>query len=159
MWLSHSAQSCPNLIFAQLPSSTWLFLVSDLPPFLSLSSPPPWLTAVLDKESAGHFEGKNNTVVDLEDGDSLLLPCNVLMKRKKTVTWLRYTLDSKVPELLTVDNTTYTSDDRVKMSYIYPNNWGLQIENMERKDSGSYVCQISTHPPLGLHTSVIVTGM
>ena len=124
------------------------------------SSSPSWLTTVLDNGSGGQFEGENNTLVELEDGGSLLLPCKVSsMQQRRTITWLRYTVDSMMPELLTVDNTTYTSDERVKVSYGYPNNWGLQIEKMTRKDSGLYACQISTHPPIGLHTSVTVRGI
>ena len=94
------------------------------------SSSPSWLTTVLDNGSGGNFEGEKNTLVELEDGRSLLLPCNVSMQQKRTNIWLRYTVESKMP----VDKTPYTSDGRVKLHYRYPNSWNLQIEKKTRKD-------------------------
>ena len=60
--------------------------------------------------------------------------------------------------MLTVGNTTYTRDTHISSSFSYPNNWGLRMQDVQKKDSGLYICQISTHPPLGLHTLVRVTG-
>ena len=74
------------------------------------------------------------------------------------VSWLRYTGARTIPDLLTVGNTTYTRDTHISSSFSYPNNWGLRMQDVERKDSGLYICQISTHPPLGLLTTVRVTG-
>ena len=31
------------------------------------------------------FEGENNTVVELEDGDNILLDCKVFLRKEKTV--------------------------------------------------------------------------
>ena len=63
-----------------------------------------------------------------------------------------------MPHLLTVGKTTYTGDSRVKASFRYPNNWMLEMKDVEPQDSGVYICQISTHPPKGLHTTVRITG-
>ena len=63
-----------------------------------------------------------------------------------------------MPDLLTVDKTTYTGDTRFKSFFSYPNNWRLEMKNVQKKDSGLYVCQIATHPPVGLHTVVRVRG-
>jgi hypothetical protein len=60
--------------------------------------------------------------------------------------------------LLTVGKTTYTGDSRIKSSFSYPNNWRLEMIDLQKKDSGLYVCQISTHPPVGLHTVITVRG-
>ena len=66
--------------------------------------------------------------------------------------------EQAVPDLLTVGKTTYTGDSRIKSSYSYPNNWRLEMDDLQKKDSGLYVCQISSHPPVGLHTTVRVKG-
>ena len=63
-----------------------------------------------------------------------------------------------MPDLLTVGNTTYSGDTRIMSSFTYPNNWRLQIQDVQKKDSGVYVCQISTHPPMALHTYLQVKG-
>ena len=63
-----------------------------------------------------------------------------------------------MPDLLTVGKTTYTRDTRVKSSFIYPNNWRLEMVDMQKADSGVYTCQISTHPPMVLMTVVRVKG-
>ena len=68
------------------------------------------------------------------------------------VSWLWYT------DLLTVGKNTYTGDNRIKSSFSYPNNWRLEMVDLQKKDSGLYVCQISTHPPVGLHTVIRVKG-
>ena len=60
--------------------------------------------------------------------------------------------------MLTVGKTTYTGDTRFKSSFSYPNNWRLEMMDVQKKDSGLYVCQIATHPPVGLHTVVRVRG-
>ena len=67
-------------------------------------------------------------------------------------------ISPSLPHLLTVDKTTYTKDVRVKASFMYPNNWRLEIKDVGPQDSGLYNCQLSTHPPIGLFTSVKVTG-
>jgi hypothetical protein len=59
-----------------------------------------------------------------------------------------------VPDLLTVDKTTYTGDTRIKSSFMYPNNWRLEMVDVQKKDSGLYICQISSHPPVGLHITI-----
>ena len=63
-----------------------------------------------------------------------------------------------MPDLLTVGKTTYTGDTRIQSSFSYPNNWRLEMVDVQKKDSGLYICQISSHPPVGLHTIVRVGG-
>ena len=78
------------------------------------------------------------------------------------ITWLRHTgataQGQAMPDLLTVGKTTYTGDTRIKSSFSYPNNWRLEMVDMQTKDSGLYICQISSHPPVGLHTRIRVSG-
>ena len=61
-----------------------------------------------------------------------------------------------MPDLLTVGGITYTGDTQVMAAFTYPDNWKLRMVDVQEKDSGLYVCQISTHPPIGLHAIVSV---
>jgi len=96
------------------------------------------------------FKNKNNTIVTVRDGDSVVLNCRVYLLHDKTVSWFRqgdHTID-----LLTVGDATYTGDKRVNISYQYPNNWRLNITDVRKSDNGPYVCQISSFPPKTLVT-------
>ena len=49
---------------------------------------PSWLDSVLGQSKQGTavgFEGENNTVVELGDGDSAMLDCRVFLRQEKTV--------------------------------------------------------------------------
>ena len=56
---------------------------------LSSSTSPSWLDSVLGQSKQGvftaDFEGENNTMVELGDGDSVVLDCKVYLKQEKTV--------------------------------------------------------------------------
>ena len=56
---------------------------------MSTNSPLTWLDSVLGKPSQGlfraDFEGLNNTVVEVGDGDNAMLDCRVFLKQEKTV--------------------------------------------------------------------------
>jgi len=139
-----------------------LGLTDTLPSSSNSSSS--WLDSVLGQSRQGvftaDFEGENNTLLEVGDGDNIILDCRVFLKQEKTISWLRHTSETSaspgVPDLLTVGNTTYSGDTRIKSSFSYPNNWRLEIADVQKKDSGLYICQISTHPPMGLHTIIRV---
>ena len=133
-----------------------------------------WLDSVLGKSEHGvlsrDFEGLNNTVVEVGDGDKVMLDCKVFLKQEKTVrlknthiyhnnppkiTWVRHTrADPGKPELLTVGKTTYTGDNRFRSSFRYPNNWRLEMQDLHITDSGDYLCHIASQPPTVLHYQV-----
>ncbi|XP_055313257.1 roundabout homolog 1-like isoform X2 [Sitodiplosis mosellana] len=79
-------------------------------------------------------------------GKTANLNCRIKNLGNKTVTWIRH----RDLHLLTVDKTTYTSDNR----FVCVNNkqigdWSLQIRNVNKNDSDIYECQVSTTPPVG----------
>ncbi|XP_071449940.1 uncharacterized protein [Hetaerina americana] len=102
-----------------------------------------------------YFEDQENaTSVSVPLGGSVHLNCRVGMLHDKTVIWLRRRDDGV--SLLTVGDAAYSSDSRVSLRYQYPNNWRLHISPVERPDEGTYLCQLSTHPPRAIYTNVTV---
>ena len=62
----------------------------------STTRSPSWLDSALGRSKQGvftaDFEGENNTVVELEDGDNILLDCKVFLRKEKTVSVTSYCL-------------------------------------------------------------------
>ncbi|PSN46850.1 hypothetical protein C0J52_24201, partial [Blattella germanica] len=63
------------------------------------------------------------------------------------VSWVRRKHGEDDLQLLTVGLHTYSGDNRYTVEFQYPNNWRLQIKFTNKRDEGTYECQISTHPP------------
>ena len=59
--------------------------------------------------------------------------------------------------LLTTNLLVFSLDSRLGVS-LEPgqNNWGLVIQSAQERDSGSYLCQVNTHPPTTLLVHLIV---
>ena len=90
-------------------------------------------------------------MVELGDGDTMVLYCKVFLRQDNIVslvTPLRsYFLSPgilvapkgpAVPDLLTVGSTTYTGDTQVMSAFSYPDNWGIRMVDVQEKDSGLY---------------------
>jgi len=73
------------------------------------------------------------------------------------VSWVRRK-DGKELELLTVGLHAYTGDSRYTVEFQYPHNWRLQIKYANKRDEGTYECQISTHPPRVIRVHLHIKG-
>ena len=56
---------------------------------LATSTSPTWVASVLGRDKGGvftaDFEGENNTLVELGDGENMVLDCKVFLRQDKTV--------------------------------------------------------------------------
>ncbi|XP_037959142.1 hemicentin-1-like [Teleopsis dalmanni] len=79
-------------------------------------------------------------------GKTAHLNCRIKNLGNKTVSWIRH----RDLHLLTVGESTYTSDQRFSSMYNkLTEDWSLQIKFPQIRDSGVYECQVSTSPPVG----------
>lgn len=62
--------------------------------------------------------------------------------------------------LLTTGSITYTSDTRfVAVNPSKGEQWVLKIHYVRKSDAGSYLCQVSTTPPITLTVNLTVQGL
>lgn len=82
------------------------------------------------------------------------LNCRVHNLGNKTVSWIRH----RDIHLLTVGRSTFSNDQRFQ-SVHNPQleDWSLQVRYPQKSDSGTYECQVSTTPPIGIlmHLSIV----
>lgn len=77
-------------------------------------------------------------------GRQASLRCRVVDRGNHTVSWIRH----RDLHLLTVEQYTYTSDQRFKAMYEpSTGDWVLLVEWVQERDAGVYECQIGTTPP------------
>jgi hypothetical protein len=78
--------------------------------------------------------------------------------RDRQVSWVRRKHGEDDLQLLTVGLHTYSGDSRYTVEFQYPNNWRLQIKFTNKRDEGTYECQISTHPPKVIQIHLHING-
>ncbi|KAJ9593565.1 hypothetical protein L9F63_014872, partial [Diploptera punctata] len=104
-----------------------------------------------DHKWGPHFEevemGSNATNITVQVGSTVNLNCRITLNLRKLVSWVRRKHGEGELQLLTVGLHTYSGDSRYTVEFQYPNNWRLQIKFTNKRDEGTYECQISTHPP------------
>ncbi|XP_001599666.2 zwei Ig domain protein zig-8 [Nasonia vitripennis] len=106
-------------------------------------------------ESGPYFETKGSAALNVTGlvGKTVHLVCRVKNLGNRTVSWIRH----RDIHLLTVGRYTYTSDQRFEALHApHSEEWTLRIRYPQRKDSGTYECQISTTPPIGHPVSLTI---
>ena len=73
------------------------------------------------------------------------------------VSWFRR--HGSLLDILTVGRDSFSLDARYSVAFERPDNWRLQVRPTLRRDDGSYLCQVSTHPPIILVTHLKIIGM
>ena len=72
------------------------------------------------------------------------------------VSWFRK--EDGILHVLTIGKETFIADQRFSSALKRPNDWRLRIRPTNSQDNGTYLCQISTHPPTLLVTNLQVIG-
>jgi len=128
------------------------------PPGLAQGMMPPEFSP--EQKGTGHahsaprgsvvFISPNNTVVNTHTGSTVTLPC-VIHKETKfgMITWARQLLGVNTSyQILTIGDSTYIDDPRFLVDMSTVNyDWSIKILRVEPFDSGTYKCQVNTHPP------------
>lgn len=72
------------------------------------------------------------------------------------VSWFRK--EDGILKVLTIGKETFIADQRFSSAFKSPKDWRLRIKPTNPRDNGTYLCQISTHPPTLLVTHLQVIG-
>ncbi|XP_065207597.1 neuronal growth regulator 1 isoform X2 [Planococcus citri] len=85
----------------------------------------------------------NNTVSNMtvQLGSTAYLHCRVRNLGERTISWVR----RRDWHILTFGLLTYTNDERFQMLHAEgSDDWTLQIKYVQKRDNGTYECQVST---------------
>ncbi|XP_032777657.2 uncharacterized protein LOC116916514 isoform X1 [Daphnia magna] len=92
---------------------------------------------------------ENGSTVKGHHGAPAQLHCTVQELHHRAVSWMKKTEDNL--QLLTVGESSHTADPRISPDFTYPHLWQLKFNPAMINDSGTYLCHISTDPPLIRH--------
>ncbi|KAK7066562.1 hypothetical protein SK128_000997, partial [Halocaridina rubra] len=99
------------------------------------------------------FDINNSTTITVVEGATAILPCIIKNLRNYTVSWIR----GRDIRLLTTNFFTYTVDKRfLALNPSRDHQWFLKIHYVRKTDAGSYLCQVSTTPPMSLSVNLQV---
>lgn len=96
----------------------------------------------------------NHTLVQTPVSSTTFLHCEVEDLRDFQVSWFRK--EDGILKVLTIGEETFLADDRFSSAFKSPHDWRLRIRPTNSRDNGTYLCQISTHPPTLLVTNLQV---
>eukprot|EP00095_Tigriopus_kingsejongensis_P011063 maker-scaffold23_size669530-snap-gene-2.11 protein:Tk11063 transcript:maker-scaffold23_size669530-snap-gene-2.11-mRNA-1 annotation:"PREDICTED: obscurin-like" len=96
---------------------------------------------------------RNNSIVEIPLGGTVFLDCKIAQYTSDfEVSWFRR--EDSTLHVLTIGHDTFSADDRYSLALEKPQNWRLKIRPTLPRDNGTYVCQVSRHPPIILFTHV-----
>nr|XP_045596620.1 zwei Ig domain protein zig-8-like [Procambarus clarkii] len=94
------------------------------------------------------------TNLTLISGQTAYLTCRVHMLGARSVTWMRV----RDLHILTVGLVTYTADDRFQVLHSSEtDDWTLQLQSSQPRDSGAYKCQVNADPKIARNVYLTVT--
>ncbi|KAK4020971.1 hypothetical protein OUZ56_002907 [Daphnia magna] len=99
---------------------------------------------------------ENGSTVKGHHGAPAQLHCTVQELHHRAVSWMKKTEDNL--QLLTVGESSHTADPRISPDFTYPHLWQLKFNPAMINDSGTYLCHISTDPPLIRHIRLEISG-
>ncbi|XP_042861179.1 zwei Ig domain protein zig-8-like [Penaeus japonicus] len=94
------------------------------------------------------------TNLTIISGQTAYLPCRVHMLGDRSVTWMR----GRDLHILTVGLITYSADERFQVIHSKEtDDWTLQVQYSQPRDSGAYKCQVNSDPKIVRNVYLSVT--
>ncbi|XP_050524072.1 hemicentin-2-like [Daktulosphaira vitifoliae] len=94
------------------------------------------------------FDGPNITNATARLGESAFLHCTVRNLQQRPVSWVR----RRDWHILSSDVFMYTNDERFHVLHAdNADNWDLQIKYVQKRDAGSYECQVAMGTGIASH--------
>ncbi|KAF2349749.1 Immunoglobulin V-set domain [Trinorchestia longiramus] len=95
------------------------------------------------------------TNISVVSGQPAYLPCRVHMLGDRSVTWMRM----RDLHILTVALVTYSADERFQILHSdETDDWTLQIQFTQPRDSGAYKCQVNSRHKIARNVYLSVVG-
>ncbi|XP_043193030.1 Down syndrome cell adhesion molecule-like protein Dscam2 isoform X1 [Amphibalanus amphitrite] len=91
---------------------------------------------------------------DVMKGDSITLPC-LMDQAGHTIIW-KSVLEDGSERVYFMGNIPMTTDDRFKLEQTGDKGSSLVISRLQPGESGAYICQVSSNPPVSLRHTVNV---
>ncbi|XP_071544020.1 kin of IRRE-like protein 1 [Panulirus ornatus] len=100
------------------------------------------------------YFAESPTNLTIISGQTAYLPCRVHMLGDRSVTWMR----GRDLHILTVGLVTYSADERFQVLHTQEtDDWTLQVQYSQPRDSGTYKCQVNSDPKIVRNVFLSVT--